>query len=65
MLDYFWERIPGFDTVNKPKPISKHDPNVFHPAAICRGPIDHTTDLGPVDEFTAVSEFARKPIYLR
>jgi len=62
MLNYFWERIPGFYPANRPRPISKHDPNVFHPVAICRGPIDHTTDLGLVDEFLTVSRFARKPV---
>jgi 5-methyltetrahydropteroyltriglutamate--homocysteine methyltransferase len=62
MLNYFWERIPAFDTAYRPRPISKHDPNVFHPSAICRGLIDHTTDLGLVNEFTTASAFARKPI---
>jgi 5-methyltetrahydropteroyltriglutamate--homocysteine methyltransferase len=62
MLNYFWEKIPGFHATNKPRPISGHDPNVFHPAAICRGPIDHTTDLGLVDEFMTVSAFARQPV---
>jgi 5-methyltetrahydropteroyltriglutamate--homocysteine methyltransferase len=62
MLNYFWEKIPGFHAANKPRPISGHDPNVFHPAAICRGPIDHTTDLGLVDEFMTVSAFARQPV---
>ena len=36
--------------------------NVFHPAAICRGPILDTIDLGLVDEFKTVSSFARKPV---
>ncbi|HXE51431.1 MAG TPA: hypothetical protein VN541_00360 [Tepidisphaeraceae bacterium] len=62
MLNHFWQKIPGFHAVNRPRPISKHDPNVFHPAAVCRSPIDHSTDLGLVDEFLTVSAFARKPV---
>jgi 5-methyltetrahydropteroyltriglutamate--homocysteine methyltransferase len=62
MLNHFWQRIPAFNNVNRPRPISAHDPNVFHPAAVCRGPIDDATDLGLVDEFRIVSGFARKPI---
>ena len=62
MLNYFWQRIPAFHNVNRPRPISSHDPNVFHPAAVCRGPIDDTTDLGLVDEFRMVAAFARRPV---
>jgi 5-methyltetrahydropteroyltriglutamate--homocysteine methyltransferase len=62
MLNYFWEKIPGFHAANRPKPISQLDPNVFHPAAVCRGPIEHSADLGLVDEFVMVSQFARKPV---
>lgn len=62
MLNHFWQKIPAFETANRPRPISRHDPNVFHPASICRGPIDPTTDLGLVDEFRMVSAFARKPV---
>jgi 5-methyltetrahydropteroyltriglutamate--homocysteine methyltransferase len=62
MLIYFWQKIPAFHNANRPRPISQHDPNVFHPAAVCRGPIDATTDLGLVDEFRTVSAFARKPV---
>ena len=39
MLNHFWQKIPSFQGETQPKPITKHDPNVFHPAAICRGPI--------------------------
>jgi 5-methyltetrahydropteroyltriglutamate--homocysteine methyltransferase len=46
----------------KPRPITPHDPNVFHPAAICRGPILDSVDLGLVDEFKTVSSFARRPV---
>jgi 5-methyltetrahydropteroyltriglutamate--homocysteine methyltransferase len=62
MLNYFWQKMPGFHAANRPRSISLHDPNVFHPAAICRGPIDETTDLGLVDEFRMVSAFARRPV---
>jgi 5-methyltetrahydropteroyltriglutamate--homocysteine methyltransferase len=62
MLNYFWQRIPGFENVNRPKPITPHDPNVFHPAAVCTGRISELTDLGLVDEFKMVSSFARRPV---
>ena len=62
MLNHFWQKIPSFQGETKPKPITHHDPNVFHPAAICRGPIVDTVDLGLVDEFKTVSAFARKPV---
>ena len=62
MFNHFWQKIPAFQGVTRPKPISKHDPNVSHPAAICRGPIADTIDLGLVDEFKTVSAFARKPV---
>jgi 5-methyltetrahydropteroyltriglutamate--homocysteine methyltransferase len=62
MLNYFWQKIPAFQGITRPKPISKHDPNVFHPAAICHGPIPDTIDLGLVEEFNTVSSFARKPV---
>ena len=35
---------------------------MFHPAAICRGPIIDSVDLGLVEEFNTVSSFARKPV---
>jgi 5-methyltetrahydropteroyltriglutamate--homocysteine methyltransferase len=62
MLNHFWQKIPSFQGETKPKPITRYDPNVFHPAAICRGPIPDTIDLGLVDEFKTVSAFARKPV---
>jgi 5-methyltetrahydropteroyltriglutamate--homocysteine methyltransferase len=62
MLNYFWQKIPAFQGDTRPKPISKHDPNVFHPASVCRGPITDTVDLGLVEEFNNVSSFARKPV---
>jgi 5-methyltetrahydropteroyltriglutamate--homocysteine methyltransferase len=62
MLNHFWQKIPSFQGPTKPKPITPHDPNVFHPAAICRGPVIDAVDLGLVDEFKMVSAFARKPV---
>ena len=62
MLNHFWQKIPSFQGETKPKPITQHDPYVFHPAAICRGPIIDSLDLGLVDEFNTVSSFARKPV---
>jgi 5-methyltetrahydropteroyltriglutamate--homocysteine methyltransferase len=62
MLNYFWQMIPSFQGETKPKPITVYDPNVFHPAAICRGPIADDIDLGLAEEFKTVSTFARKPV---
>ncbi|WP_426533033.1 hypothetical protein [Bradyrhizobium sp. McL0615] len=62
MLNFFWQKIPSFQGETKPKPITPHDPNVFHPAAICRGPIADTVDLGLVEEFDLVSSYARRPV---
>jgi 5-methyltetrahydropteroyltriglutamate--homocysteine methyltransferase len=62
MLNHFWQKIPSFQGETRPKPITPYDPNVFHPAAICRGPIPDTVDLGLVDEFNTVSAFAKKPV---
>src|SRR4029078_10251091 len=62
MLNYFWQKIPAFRGETRPKPITNHDPHVFHPAAICRGPIVDTVDLGLANEFETVSSFARKPV---
>src|ERR1700676_3857717 len=60
MLNHFWQKIPAFRGITRPKPITKYDPNVTHPAAICQGPITDNTDLGLVEEFRTVSSFARK-----
>src|SRR5690348_366446 len=62
MLNHFWQQIPSFQGETRPKPITQYDPNVVHPAAICRGPIQESLDLGLVDEFKMVSSFARKPV---
>ena len=40
MLNHFWQKIPAFQGSTRPKPITPHDPNVFHPAATCRNRID-------------------------
>jgi 5-methyltetrahydropteroyltriglutamate--homocysteine methyltransferase len=61
MLNFFWEKIPGFSGETRPKPITAKDPNVFHPAAVCTGKIGHA-DLGLVDEFYGISRFARKEV---
>ncbi len=62
MLNHFWQKIPCFQGETKPKPITRHDPNVFHPAAICRGPIQDSVDLGLVEEFVTTAGFSRKPV---
>ena len=62
MLNYFWQKIPAFQGSTRPKPITPYDPNVFHPAATCRGRIDDNIDLGLVDEFKTVSALTKKPV---
>jgi 5-methyltetrahydropteroyltriglutamate--homocysteine methyltransferase len=62
MLNHFWQKIPALQGVTRPKPITPYDPNVTHPAAVCKGAISDTIDLGLVDEFRTVSSFARKPV---
>ena len=62
MLNYFWQKIPAFQGSTRPRPITPHDPNVFHPAATCRAPIGGTVDLGLADEFRAASALTRKPV---
>jgi 5-methyltetrahydropteroyltriglutamate--homocysteine methyltransferase len=62
MLNHFWQKIPSFAGATRPKPITNHDPNIFHPAAVCRGPIPEALDLGLVEEFKTVSSYARKPV---
>ncbi len=61
MLNFFWQKIPGFAKETRPKKISVKDPNVFHPAAVLTGPIGDA-DLGLVDEFNMVSKYATKPV---
>jgi 5-methyltetrahydropteroyltriglutamate--homocysteine methyltransferase len=62
MLNHFWQKIPALQGETRPKPITKYDPNVTHPAAVCQGQITDTIDLGLVDEFKDVSAIARKPV---
>lgn len=62
MLNYFWQKIPAFQGSTRPRPITRHDPNVFHPAATCRGRIADNIDLGLVDEFKTVSALTRRPV---
>ncbi|MCD6073269.1 MAG: 5-methyltetrahydropteroyltriglutamate [Rhodospirillales bacterium] len=62
MLNHFWQKIPSFHGETKPKPITAHDPHVFHPAAICRGPILDSIDLGLAEEFRVASAFTRRPV---
>lgn len=58
MLNFFWNKLPGFSEEVRHKPITEQDPNVTHPAAVCNGPIEYA-DLGLVDEFETVSRYAR------
>ncbi len=62
MLNYFWQKIPAFQGATRPKPITAHDPDVFHPAATCKGKIGDCVDLGLVDEFKTVSALTVKPV---
>lgn len=62
MLNHFWQKIPAFQGSTRPKPITSHDPDVFHPAATCKDKIGEDTDLGLVAEFEATSALASKPV---
>ena len=62
MLNHFWQMIPSFQGRQSPNPLRRMIRTVFHPAAICRGPIVDSIDLGLVEEFRTVSSFARKPV---
>ena len=62
MLNYFWQKIPAFQGGTRPKPITPHDPDVFHPAATCRDRITETLDLGLVEEFRMVSALSSRPV---
>src|SRR5271167_2975446 len=62
MLNYFWQKIPAFQGSTRPKPITKRDPHVFHPAATCKDRIGDSIDLGLVDEFKTISVLTRKPV---
>ena len=68
MLNHFWAKLPGFARdpedesaiLTRPMAITPKDTNVFHPAAICVGPIEYG-DLGLVEEFVFVARYARDP----
>lgn len=62
MLNFFWQKIPAFRGSTRPKPITQHDPDVFHPAATCRDRIAERLDLGLADEFRMVSALTSKPV---
>ncbi|MFL4970020.1 MAG: hypothetical protein ACJ8EN_18765 [Xanthobacteraceae bacterium] len=62
MLNYFWQKIPAFQGSTRPKPITKHDPDVFHPAATCKDRITDRIDLGLADEFRSVSALTGRPV---
>ncbi len=61
MLNFFWEKIPGFSKETRPKAITAKDPKVFHPAAICKGPLEYA-DLGLVEEYKTVSKYTSKAV---
>lgn len=66
MLNYFWERLPGFardvsgDLVVRPRALNPRDPRVVHSVAMCTGPVLFG-DLGLVAEFERVAGIARHP----
>jgi 5-methyltetrahydropteroyltriglutamate--homocysteine methyltransferase len=68
MLNHFWEKLPGFaksddpasSLLTRPLRITPKDSNVFHPAAVCTGPVGYA-DLGLVEEYVFVSRYARDP----
>ena len=62
MLNHFWQKIPAFQGSTRPKPITPHDPDVFHPAATCKDRIGDGIDLGLVEEFTMVSALTSRPV---
>ena len=62
MLNHFWQKIPAFQGSTRPKAITPHDPDVFHPAATCKNRIDHSIDLGLVDEFKTISALTNRPV---
>ena len=62
MLNHFWQKIPAFQGSTRPKAITKHDPDVFHPAATCHARIAEKIDLGLVDEFATVSALTSRPV---
>lgn len=61
MLNFFWGKMPGFSKKTRPKKITELDPNVFHPAAVCTGPVQYA-DLGLVEEYKMVSTYAQRDV---
>ena len=62
MLNHFWQKIPPFQGGTRPKQITAHDPDVFHPAATCKARIESNIDLGLLDEFRTVRALTGKPV---
>jgi 5-methyltetrahydropteroyltriglutamate--homocysteine methyltransferase len=62
MLNFFWQKIPAFQGATRPKPITAHDLDVFHPAATCKSKIGHSVELGLAEEFEIVSALTSKPV---
>ncbi|MHB8529210.1 MAG: uroporphyrinogen decarboxylase/cobalamine-independent methonine synthase family protein [Caulobacteraceae bacterium] len=62
MLNFFWQKIPAFQGPTRPLPITPYDPNVFHPAAVCKTAIFDNVDLGLADEFRTVSQLTARPV---
>lgn len=62
MLNFFWQKIPAFQGTTRPKPITAHDLDVFHPAATCKAKIGDNIDLGLVEEFEMVSALTKRPV---
>ncbi len=61
MLNYFWDRIPGFSSETRPKPITPKDENVTHPGAVLTGKVEYA-DLTLVDEFEMISRFTDQDV---
>ncbi len=62
MLNHFWQKIPAFQGSTRPKPITLHDANVFHPAATCRTRIIDNVDLGLADEYRMATALTHRPV---
>src|SRR3981081_2086270 len=65
MLNFFRQKIPACQGAPHPKPVARHDPDVFHPAATCRTRIADNVDLGLADEFRMVSALTRRPVKVK
>ncbi|HZD65781.1 MAG TPA: hypothetical protein VE152_06765 [Acidimicrobiales bacterium] len=60
MLNYFWQRIPGFSSETRPKNITPKDEHVTHPAQVLTGPVKDA-DLTLADEYKMVAKFTHPP----